>query len=39
MTRDGEVIAPDPSRAAAYGRDYQVFLAMHEQRRALDAIR
>jgi ribulose kinase len=38
MTRDGEVIAPDPSRAAAYERDYRVFLAMHDQRRALDAI-
>jgi FGGY-family pentulose kinase len=38
MARQGEVIAPDPARAAAYARDYRVFLAMHEQRRALDAI-
>ena len=34
----GEVIAPDPARAERYARDYRVFLAMHEQRRALDAI-
>jgi ribulose kinase len=38
MTREGEVIAPDSAKAAAYERDYRVFLAMHEQRRALDAI-
>jgi FGGY-family pentulose kinase len=38
MTREGEVVTPDPARAAAYERDYRVFLAMHEQRRALDAI-
>jgi FGGY-family pentulose kinase len=38
MAREGEVIAPDPARAERYARDYRVFLAMHEQRRALDAI-
>jgi ribulose kinase len=38
MAREGGVIAPDPARAGRYGRDYRVFLAMHEQRRALDAI-
>ena len=31
--------AGDPvAQAARYDRDYRVFLAMHEQRRALDAI-
>jgi FGGY-family pentulose kinase len=38
MAREGEVTRPDPTRAEAYARDYRVFLAMHEQRRALDAI-
>ena len=38
MARAGDVIAPDPARSAAYDRDYRVFLAMHEQRRALDSI-
>jgi hypothetical protein len=31
-------IPPDPARRAIYDRDYRVLLAMHEQRRALDAI-
>jgi ribulose kinase len=39
MAREGEVIAPDLAKAERYARDYRVFLAMHEQRRALDAIR
>jgi FGGY-family pentulose kinase len=38
MAREGEVIAPDPAKVERYDRDYRVFLAMHEQRRALDAI-
>jgi FGGY-family pentulose kinase len=38
MAGEGEVIAPDPARAERYARDYRVFLAMHEHRRALDAI-
>jgi ribulose kinase len=38
MARAGEVIAPDPAKAERYARDYRVFLAMHEQRRALDAV-
>jgi len=38
MARAGAVIAPDPAKAKGYARDYRVFLAMHEQRRALDAI-
>jgi FGGY-family pentulose kinase len=38
MAREGEVIAPDPAKEARYGRDYRVFLAMHEHRRALEAI-
>jgi hypothetical protein len=38
MARDGRVIEPDPRRRAHYDRDYRVFLAMHEQRRALDRI-
>jgi len=38
MARAGEVIAPDPAEAERYARDYRVFLAMHEHRRALDAV-
>jgi D-ribulokinase len=38
MAREGEVTAPDLAKAERYARDYRVFLAMHEQRRALDAI-
>ena len=38
MAKAGAVITPDPARQAGYDRDYRVFLAMHEQRRALDAI-
>jgi hypothetical protein len=38
MANDGAVITPDRARRAAYERDYRIFLAMHEQRRALDAI-
>ena len=38
MARAGEVRAPNPARTGRHARDYRVFLAMHEQRRALDAI-
>jgi ribulose kinase len=38
MARDGATIAPDPARRAGYERDYRIFLAMHEQRRALDQL-
>ena len=38
MAKDGAVITPDPARRAGYDRDYRIFLAMHEQRRALDGI-
>jgi FGGY-family pentulose kinase len=38
MAREGAVRKPDPARRAGYDRDYRVFLAMHEQRRALDVI-
>lgn len=38
MARDGTVIRPAQARRAGYDRDYRVFLAMHEQRRALDRI-
>ena len=38
MARDGAVIQPNPAMRAAYDRDYRVFLTMHEQRQALDAI-
>jgi FGGY-family pentulose kinase len=38
MTAPGSTITPDPGRAEGYRRDYQVFLAMHDQRRALDRI-
>ena len=39
MAREGAVTTPDPAKAERYARDYRVFLTMHEQRRALDAIR
>jgi FGGY-family pentulose kinase len=38
MAKDGAMNTPDPARRAGYDRDYRIFLAMHEQRRALDAI-
>ncbi len=38
MANAGAVITPDPAWRATYDRDYRIFLAMHEQRRALDAI-
>jgi FGGY-family pentulose kinase len=38
MAKGGAVTTPDPARRSAYDRDYRIFLAMHEQRRALDAI-
>lgn len=38
MTGPGRAITPDRARLEAYRRDDQVFLAMHEQRRALDRI-
>jgi FGGY-family pentulose kinase len=38
MARDGAVREPDPGRREGYDRDYRAFLAMHEHRRALDAI-
>jgi hypothetical protein len=38
MAKDGAMITPDPARQAGYDRDYRTFLAMHEQRRPLDAI-
>jgi FGGY-family pentulose kinase len=38
MARDGAVRQSDPARSRAYERDYRAFLAMHEQRRALDAV-
>jgi FGGY-family pentulose kinase len=38
MANAGAVITPDPAGRAGYDRDYRIFLAMHEQRRALDAI-
>lgn len=38
MRRDSRVRAPDPGLRDRYDRDYRVFLEMHRQRRALDAI-
>ena len=38
MARAGAVTEPDPATRAGYDRDYRVFLAMHEQRRALERI-
>jgi FGGY-family pentulose kinase len=38
MVRSGRQIAPDPRMREFYERRYRAFLAMHEQRRALDAL-
>jgi hypothetical protein len=38
MAKDGAVISPERARRVGYDRDYRIFLAMHEHRRALDAI-
>ncbi|MEM7045899.1 MAG: FGGY-family carbohydrate kinase [Pseudomonadota bacterium] len=38
MARTGSVIDPDARRSAAFDRDYQIFLTMHDQRRALDRL-
>ncbi|MFO1069631.1 MAG: FGGY-family carbohydrate kinase [Geminicoccaceae bacterium] len=39
MGRDGSLRRPDPARAAAFARDWRIFLRMHEQRRELEAMR
>ncbi|HET6468757.1 MAG TPA: FGGY-family carbohydrate kinase [Geminicoccaceae bacterium] len=38
MARDGRRIRPEPARRPALERDWQAFILMHEQRRALDAL-
>jgi ribulose kinase len=38
MAATGQVIRPDRAARQGYDRDYQVFLTMHEQRRALDQL-
>ncbi len=38
MRRQGGIREPDPARRERYDRAYRVFLAMHEQRRALDGL-
>ncbi len=38
MAKSGRVIQPNPERRAGYDRDYRIFLAMHEQRNALDRL-
>ncbi len=38
MRWPGAVRDPDPATRARHDRDYRAFLAMHEQRRALDAL-
>jgi FGGY-family pentulose kinase len=38
MAREGARRHPDPAATARLARDYRVFLLMHEQRRALDAV-
>jgi ribulose kinase len=38
MHRGGTERKPDPAARERFDRDYRVFLTMHEQRRALDAI-
>ena len=38
MARAGELIEADRSRRSAYDRDYRIFLAMHDQRPALDRL-
>ena len=36
MRQEEKVRRPDPARAAAYERDYRVFLTMHAQRRVIE---
>lgn len=38
MCGEGRVRRPDPAAAARFDRDYRIFLEMHRQRRALDAL-
>jgi FGGY-family pentulose kinase len=38
MRQEGRERVPNPAAAARFERDYRVFLEMHRQRRALDAI-
>jgi FGGY-family pentulose kinase len=38
MVSPGRVLEPEPAVRAGFDRDYRVFLAMHEQRQALDRI-
>ncbi|MFO1039930.1 MAG: FGGY-family carbohydrate kinase [Geminicoccaceae bacterium] len=38
MSRVGRERQPDPAARAGFDRDWRVFMAMHEQRRALDAL-
>lgn len=38
MAKSGRVVEPNPSRRKGYDRDYQIFLTMHDQRRALDRL-
>ena len=38
MAGPGNVIEPDAVRRAAFDRDYRIFLAMHDQRGALDRL-
>ncbi|TIX39830.1 MAG: ribulokinase, partial [Mesorhizobium sp.] len=39
MQQGGKTREPNPAAAGLFDRDYRVFLEMHRQRRALDAIR
>jgi len=38
MRQTGRERRPDPTARSAYDRDYRVFLEMHRQSRALDAL-
>lgn len=38
MQQGGKIRQPDPSAYARYERDYKIFLQMHAQRQALDAL-
>jgi ribulose kinase len=38
MRQQGRVRKPNPAAAHRFDRDYRIFLEMHRQRRALDAM-
>ena len=38
MARSGDIVEPNASRRSGYDREYRIFLAMHDQRHALDRV-